>query len=170
MSLIDYINGKRKGKDAHRLEKEAMRDTFLQDALDGFHLVDDDHSARLATIGQAIGGRDAAKRRRTIHILWRVTIAASIVAVALIGKELLAPSLDAGLQAQNMQRPMDIYVPQTFYDENIAVIASLNTELTRDLSVTTYKRRTNDGTDALAVEEVVTDKTVEPLNVYMPAH
>ena len=29
MKLLDYIRGARKGKEAHRLEKEAMRDPFL---------------------------------------------------------------------------------------------------------------------------------------------
>lgn len=28
MKLLDYIRGARKGKEAHRLEKEAMRDPF----------------------------------------------------------------------------------------------------------------------------------------------
>ena len=32
MKLLDYIRGARKGKEAHRLEKEAMRDPFLADA------------------------------------------------------------------------------------------------------------------------------------------
>ena len=32
MKLSDYIRGFRKGKEAHRLEKEAMRDPFLADA------------------------------------------------------------------------------------------------------------------------------------------
>ena len=35
MKLSDYIRGFRKGKEAHRLEKEAMRDPFLADALKG---------------------------------------------------------------------------------------------------------------------------------------
>ena len=34
MKLSDYIRGFRKGKEAHRLEKEAMRDPFLADALE----------------------------------------------------------------------------------------------------------------------------------------
>ena len=35
-SLMQYIQGSRKAKEAHRLEKEAMKDPFLSDALDGF--------------------------------------------------------------------------------------------------------------------------------------
>ena len=36
MSLSDYIKGNRYGKKAHRLEYDAMRDPFLQDAIDGY--------------------------------------------------------------------------------------------------------------------------------------
>ena len=32
MKLLDYIRGLRKGKEAHRLEKESMKDPFLADA------------------------------------------------------------------------------------------------------------------------------------------
>ena len=34
MKLLDYIRGTRKGKEVHRLQKEAMRDPFLADAMD----------------------------------------------------------------------------------------------------------------------------------------
>ena len=34
MKLLDYIRGLRKGKEAHRLEKESMKDPFLADAMD----------------------------------------------------------------------------------------------------------------------------------------
>lgn len=33
MKLLDYIRGTRKGKEVHRLQKEAMRDPFLADAM-----------------------------------------------------------------------------------------------------------------------------------------
>mgnify|MGYP001527627235 CR=1 FL=1 len=36
MKLLDYIRGLRKGKEAHRLEKESMKDPFLADAMDGY--------------------------------------------------------------------------------------------------------------------------------------
>ena len=39
MKLLDYIRGLRKGKEAHRLEKESMKDPFLADAMDGYHIM-----------------------------------------------------------------------------------------------------------------------------------
>ena len=36
MGLLSYIKGNRKGREAHNLEREAMQDPFLADALDGY--------------------------------------------------------------------------------------------------------------------------------------
>jgi|GEM_PF-171176 len=43
MPLKDYIQGNKHGKEANRLEREAMKDPFLQGALDGFENVTGDH-------------------------------------------------------------------------------------------------------------------------------
>ena len=43
MQLNDYIQGNRHGKEANRLEREAINDPFLQGALDGFDAVAGDH-------------------------------------------------------------------------------------------------------------------------------
>ena len=44
MPLKDYIQGNKRGKDANRLEREAMNDPFLQEALEGFDKVAGDHA------------------------------------------------------------------------------------------------------------------------------
>ena len=44
MQLKDYIQGSKHGKEANRLEREAMNDPFLRDALDGFDSVDGNHT------------------------------------------------------------------------------------------------------------------------------
>jgi len=44
MKLFDYIKGNRRGTAAHRLEKEAMSDPFLSEALEGFDSVEGDHA------------------------------------------------------------------------------------------------------------------------------
>ncbi|MCL2041045.1 MAG: hypothetical protein FWG84_03265 [Bacteroidales bacterium] len=50
MKLTEYIEGKRKGKEANRLERQAMNDPFLQDALDGFDDVTGDHTQVIARL------------------------------------------------------------------------------------------------------------------------
>ena len=50
MNLWRYIQGFQKGKEAHRIEKEAMKDPFLADALEGYEQVKGDHSKQIKSI------------------------------------------------------------------------------------------------------------------------
>ena len=50
MKLLDYIRGLRKGKEAHRLEKESMKDPFLADAMDGYGQVEGNHEQRIGQL------------------------------------------------------------------------------------------------------------------------
>jgi len=43
MRLKDYIQSNKRGKEANRLEREALSDPFMQDALEGFESVSGDH-------------------------------------------------------------------------------------------------------------------------------
>ena len=54
MKLLDYIRGLRKGKEAHRLEKESMKDPFLADAMDGYSQVEGNHEERIEKLRMQI--------------------------------------------------------------------------------------------------------------------
>lgn len=168
MKLINYIKGERKGKDAHSLEKEAMRDPFLQDALDGFDAVDDDHLSRIQAIREQIGEQVAPQESRKVTLVWKLTAVAAVVLVFFVGRNFFTTnSLSNGLQAQSViERPLDIYVPQDYYQENIAFIACMNTELTKNLSVV-VDRKSKLGTDE--VDQVIESQIVAPVDVYVPS-
>ncbi len=51
MKLLDYIRGLRKGKEAHRLEKDSMKDPFLADAMDGYREVEGNHEQQIGNCG-----------------------------------------------------------------------------------------------------------------------
>lgn len=53
MKLIDYITGNRKGREARRIEREAMDDPFLRDALEGYDAVP---AIRAMRSGECSGG------------------------------------------------------------------------------------------------------------------
>ena len=53
MKLLDYIQGLRKGKEAHRLERESMQDPFLADAMDGYSQVEGNHEQRIKKTANA---------------------------------------------------------------------------------------------------------------------
>ena len=71
MKLLDYIRGARKGKEAHRLEKESMKDPFLADAIDGYNQVEGNHEQRIEQLRIQISAR-STKKRNTYAIIWSV--------------------------------------------------------------------------------------------------
>ncbi len=98
MKLADYIKGARRGREAHDIEADAMRDPFLSDALDGFDAVSGDHLAAMERLAgrierSAAGGR-VAQRARARHLrerrirVWSVA-AAAVLLVGVIGGGIL---------------------------------------------------------------------------------
>lgn len=76
MKLKDYIQGKRHGEEANRLEREAMNDPFLNDAIDGFDSVEGDHLSVIGELEQQIAGKT---RSRKAFVRYLITgIAASM--------------------------------------------------------------------------------------------
>jgi TonB-dependent SusC/RagA subfamily outer membrane receptor len=63
MHFIDYIKGKRHGKEANKLERSSLEDAFLQEAIDGFDTVEGNHAE---TIARLQGRFDAAVKTQCI--------------------------------------------------------------------------------------------------------
>ena len=61
-NLMQYIQGSRKGKEAHHLEKEAMKDPFLSDALDGYQSVEGKHVESMEEMRRRISRRTRSRR------------------------------------------------------------------------------------------------------------
>ena len=81
MDLLAYIQGQRKGKEAHRIEKEAMRDPFLADALEGFDGVKADHAERIARLRNRMPSATRSFGHRKIYM----GIAASLLLCLMAG-------------------------------------------------------------------------------------
>lgn len=80
MNLKDYIQGKRKGKEANRLEREAMNNPFLQDAIDGFDAVDGNHLSTIEMLEKQIEGKTERKKNRIVLFRWQMlAVAASVI-------------------------------------------------------------------------------------------
>ena len=82
MKLLDYIRGLRKGKEAHRLEKESMKDPFLADAMDGYSQVEGNHEERIEKLRMQISAHtvkhtNSSKGKNSYAITW--SIAACLV-------------------------------------------------------------------------------------------
>ena len=87
MKLRDYILGLRKGKEARRIELEAMKDPFLKEALEGYDQSKTDRESleiRFEAMQQRI------RRRTRTHTLSRIaTVAACLLTLLGLGGYLL---------------------------------------------------------------------------------
>lgn len=75
MNLRRYIQGDRKGKEANRIEREAMKDPFLADALEGYERLGTPNVKRISEIRKDIKFR--TKKRHTF--IRNFSIAASFL-------------------------------------------------------------------------------------------
>ena len=81
MNLKKYIQGDRKGKEAHRIEREALKDPFLQDALEGFDTMKGDHAKRIETLQRQVMVASRPKQ----HLFAKWSVAATILLLISIG-------------------------------------------------------------------------------------
>ena len=84
MRLIDYIQGKRRGKDANRLERAAMSDPFLQEALDGFDAIAGNHAPIINQLEKKFS-QPAISLQRSKKTLYYWSVAASVLLVVGVG-------------------------------------------------------------------------------------
>lgn len=121
MKLLDYIRGLRKGKEAHRLEKESMQDPFLADAMEGYSQVEGSHEQRIEQLRAQIAARaeqpshsvhsSHSKKKNTYAITW--SIAASLIIGIGIGSYFLFLKNDMN---------EDVFIAdETLYSEEMVV-------------------------------------------------
>lgn len=131
MNFLDYIKGQRKGVDAHRIEKDSMKDPFMYEAIEGFDSIDDDHLASINNIHERLNAKTKTIKKH--HPIWQSVAAAAVVIFAIVGYMVIGYHKSNDLQAQDkgMSSIINIYVPEEYYVENIVVIAKHNTEATK---------------------------------------
>ena len=102
MELKDYIRGNRHGKQANRLERDAMNDPFLQEALDGYDKISGNHTDVLEQLEKKYT-RPATvfKPRKKVFMYW----AAAASVLLLIGTSVY---LFFGKNIQNTSALSDI--------------------------------------------------------------
>ena len=85
MKFIEYIQGKRRGKEANKLEREAMNDPFVQDAIDGFDAVEGNHVQDIDELERRIMQQATRRKRFVPYRAWAIGVAASLVLMLGIG-------------------------------------------------------------------------------------
>lgn len=169
MKLQDYIKGNRKGAEAHRIEKDSMRDPFMYDAIDGFDSIEDDHIERINSIHKRLNlkTQTTEKQKKYHYHLWQIS-AASVAAVLIFaaGGYFYKSNYQTNLYSENIADQGDIikiYVPEEYYSENVVVIAKHNVE-----AVKSYKYKAVKNNVKVVKTENVLPDSEEILEVYIP--
>lgn len=81
MKFLDYINGQKNGKEANQIEKEALDDPFLSDAIDGYETFPDgDYNQHLQKIQTYVNQRRILSKKSRLGY-----IAVAMIAFLVIG-------------------------------------------------------------------------------------
>lgn len=89
MNLLRYIQGFRKGKEANRLEREAMNDPFLNEAMEGYDLVPGNHSEKIADLQRKVASHHSGKKIN--YLLISGVAAGLLICISLGGYFLFKP-------------------------------------------------------------------------------
>lgn len=93
--ILDYLRGKRSGKTANRLEREALSDPFLYEALEGLTEIEANHIEVIEDLERAM--RSRIKRHRFSWLGWGTIAACFLVGVTavwlLVGREQTVPEI-----------------------------------------------------------------------------
>lgn len=162
MKLIDYIQGKRRGKEANKLEREAMNDPFLQDAIDGFDAVPGNHASTIEEL-EAQLERKINKPKPVINYrFWIMGAAASLVLLLGIGSLLhfdtkVSPEL-ARKETKTIIQPKKVEdVAKTFEPSTTKAIAR---NIEKPIRKSVLKQ------EVITAEPVA---SVEPINIQRPS-
>jgi outer membrane biosynthesis protein TonB len=116
MKLFQYIQGNRKGKEINRLEKEAMKDPFLADALEGFDkATTDNHELRIEEMRAEILNKTKSGKN---HIVRYLSLAASVLLIVGLGGYFLLNKDKFNTEENLAKTQFDLIVPEEQIIEN----------------------------------------------------
>lgn len=78
--IWDYLRGNRMGKEANRLEREALSDPFLYEALEGLEKVEGDHEKSLA--GLFMRMQKTGGEKKTFRLFYSLSLVAACLLIA----------------------------------------------------------------------------------------
>jgi predicted RND superfamily exporter protein len=163
MPLKEYIQGNKEGKEANRLEREAMNDPFLEEALEGFEAVAGNHVPVINRLEKRFAA-PAVRRKKKKYVFSYLPIAASILLILGIAAYFLvtvAPPDTAVLAdiqiAEEEALPMDlppVQAEQSIQKES-AKQASIKASVAKEEN--TRVLREQELSESVAAEMVVAD-------------
>ncbi|WDF55055.1 TonB family protein [Mucilaginibacter sp. KACC 22063] len=80
-----YLNGELDARAMHKLEREALDDPFLMDALQGYEQLNSDPENDLANLHQRLSNRVQQQQRKIVRLWPLISVAASVLVFVMVG-------------------------------------------------------------------------------------
>lgn len=159
MKFLDYIQGVRRGKDAHRIEKEAMNDPFLSAAIEGYDSIEGNHADRIARMQASVLARTTLHETRSGA--WKVAVAAVAVIALLSGYfALMNHESSMALAAETENSYINLYAPEVYIEQKrLELTAMMENDPLQEASVESVIPISN-------LDDVI--KPIEVLPLYVP--
>lgn len=159
MKFLDYIQGVRRGKGAHRIEHEAMNDPFLSAAIEGYDSVEGNHADRIARMQASVLARTTLRESRSGA--WKIAVAAVAVIALLSGYfALMNHESSMALAHETENSYINLYAPEVYIEQKrLELTAMMENDPSQDASVESVVPISN-------LDDVI--KPVEVLPLYLP--
>lgn len=158
MKFLNYIYGNRKGKEAHRIEKDAMNDPFLSDAIEGYDSIPGNHADRIARMQSVITARSAQRKPQGA---WKIAVAAVALIVIVGGYFTLMNHESSMLTAHESGNVyIDLYVPEDYVEQKRLELTAIQEQNPKKEVIATSIANISN------LHEVITP--IEPMRVYLP--
>ena len=152
--IIDYLRGKRKGKAANRLEREAMQDPFLYEALEGYEKFQSSHAENILFLQNKIKKQE--KKKNVVLQYW---LAAACIA-GLLGFSLffLFPQND-----QPSINPITLAATTEIQQEEDSTSSQLaaNYEKKEETTTRAFEEKKSDTPEIIIYEDIVAESSDE---------
>ncbi len=148
MKLTEYIKGKRYGADANELERQAMEDAFLQEALDGYDSVFSNHLDSIDRINNQIEEQSSRKNHRKMMVYY--SVAASFIVLITVGSVVFFNNSDQ----QMPEMAKNEIIEDEIIPEEVTPVAEVEEILSEDIT-------TKESEDEQAKKEEAKKKRLE---------
>ncbi|MDR1203255.1 MAG: hypothetical protein LBL58_16720 [Tannerellaceae bacterium] len=161
MNFLHYITKSRKGREAQRIELEAMKDPFLTDAIEGYDLVkNEDTIKRIEDIRRDI----RQKTHKRVSLARTAGIAASLAVCIGIGSYFLLHEDNPLRKENHIAYSLDtVEEASQFQDQDQSISHSLTVPEPTPLSDNTIKGEPKPATGERAYKEYIYE------NLFLPA-
>lgn len=166
MNLIDYIRSNRRGKLSNQIERKALNDPFLSEAIEGFDSVIGNHAEHVLKLQKKV--RCYRKPDKTINSVWR-TIAAVVLLLMGFGGYVFIDSYQSKLLAKETDSPqlIQVFVPEEVFRKYNSAITIKNITAKKALQAELNSLKVQKEISLVIPEDEI-EPSISTIDIYIP--